>query len=517
MHKEGQGSVSRALYEELRDRIGDGTLAPGAALPSTRGMAAERGLSRTTVSLVYEQLAADGFIETRPGAASRVARSLRQGPSPGPERATMPGPAAPDDAPVRRISRSGARLAALQLPAAAASHPAEIDFVYGPLARQDFPAAAWLKAQRAVAQRGPARLAYGDPMGDPALRQALQAHLGRSRGMACAVEQLMIVNGSQQALDLCARVLLDPGDVVVVEQPGYRMAYHVFENAGAVLAPVAVDAQGLQTDHLAQVAQAQALYVTPTHQFPLGGFLPMGRRLALLAWAQARGAWVIEDDYDGEYRHGVRPEPSLRTLDAHDGVIHIGTFSKTLSPELRLGYLLLPRALVRPFAMAKRLADRHTATAPQRALAQLLADGSYDRHLRRMRRQQRARQQALLLALAHTLGTQVQVQGAASGLHVVVWFPELPVTQEMALVEAAADQRVRVYPVGRFDVPGHTAAGRPAGLVMGYALLEAAQIEEGVHRLAVAYRRLRQAAARSRPDGHPQASPAMLAAGLHKA
>lgn len=495
MRAEGQGSVSRALYEELRARIGEGTLPSGAALPSTRGLAAERGLSRTTVSLVYEQLAADGFIETRPGAASQVARSLRQGAVHGAQPAATSGPTTPGDAPLRRTSRGGARLAGLQLPAATPPHPSEIDFVYGPLARRDFPAAAWLKAQRAVVQRGPVRLAYGDPMGDPTLRQALQAHLARSRGMACAVEQLMIVNGSQQALDLCARVLLDPGDVVVVEQPGYRMAHHVFEQAGAVLAPVAVDAQGLQTDHLAQVAQAQALYVTPTHQFPLGGFLPMGRRLALLAWAQARGAWVIEDDYDGEYRHGVRPEPSLRALDAQDGVVYIGTFSKTLSPELRLGYLLLPRALVQPFAMAKRLADRHTATVPQRALAQLLADGSYDHHLRRMRRQQRARQQALLVSLARALGAQVQVQGAASGLHVVVWFPGLPADQEMVLVEAAADERVRVYPVGRFDVPGHTAPGRPAGLVMGYALLEREQIEEGVSRLAAAYRRLRQPAA----------------------
>lgn len=375
--------ASRALYDELRGRIEEGTFTPGMPMPSTRSLAAERGVSRTTVTLVYEQLAADGFIDTQPGAVSRVAHGLQ----------TVHGAVAPagrasdagaGTAVKRRLSRGGGRLAGLPLPALAS--PAALDFVYGPLSGLDFPARAWGQAQRAVAQRRPDRLAYGDPLGDLSLRQAL------------------------------------------------------------------------------------------------------------LAWAQACGAWVIEDDYDGEYRHAVRPEPSLRELDGTDGVLHIGTFSKTLSPELRLGYLVLPTALAAAFAAAKRLADRHTASAGQQVLAQLLASGSYDRHLRRIRRLQRGRQQALLAALSRHLGAAAQVQGAASGLHVVVWFPGLHQDQEAALVDAAAAEQVRVYPVSRFDVPGQDVSARPAGLVMGYAVLDEAQIEAGVRRLARACERLQVAA-----------------------
>ena len=476
--------LSRALYEEIRARIADGTYARGASLPSSRALAAERGLSRGTVTLVYEQLAADGFIDTRPGATSRVAAGAAAAP-----RRTAGDHEHRSDAarPVGRLSAVGRRIAAMDIRDAGPTAPAEIDFVYGPLDGGDFPTQTWLKALRTVERHRVHRLEYEDPRGNPALRRALQTHLSRTRGVACSADQLMIVSGSQQALDLCARLLVDPGDGVVVENPGYRMAHHAFEACGAKLLGVDVDEHGLRADALAALGPACAAYVTPTHQFPLGSFLTVARRRALLEWAAARHAWVIEDDYDSEYRYSVRPEETLLSLDHRGCVIHVGTFSKTLSPQLRLGYMVLPPSLVGTFVGAKRVADRHAPTAVQRALAVLLDDGSYDRHVRRMRRLQQARQRALTDALARHLGGRVRIQGAASGLHLLAWLPGLPASAELALVEVARERGVRVYPVAPLYLPARarsrTTIQRPAGLVMGYALLGTDAIEEGVRRL----------------------------------
>ncbi len=482
---------SRSLYRDIRARIGDGSYAAGTALPSTRALAAERGVSRGTVSLVYEQLASDGFVDTRPGAATRVAagaadRIRAQGRG---AAASEPQRTQPD---TERLSAFAQRLQAMPLRPAAPDPAGVIDFVYGPLAGRDFPTLPWLKALRRAEGLRSQRLEYASPLGAPELRQALQQYLHQTRGLACSTEQILVVNGSQHALDLCARLLLNPGDPVVVENPGYRMAHQVFEAYGAQLLCADVDDDGLQTAQLAALtaqAPARLAYVTPGHQFPLGGYLPMARRHALLDWAHAQRCWVIEDDYDSDYRYGVRPEPSLLSLDSADCVIHVGTFSKTLSPQLRLGYMVLPPALASLFAQAKLLTDRHTATGPQRALAQLIDDGSYARHVRRMRRKQHARQQALLQALERHLGTQVRIQGAASGLHLSVWFPGLAASQEAQLVQAAAQRGVRVYPISPLyrQPAGHA----QAGVVMGYALLDLPEIERGVQRLAEALLSLR--------------------------
>lgn len=485
---ERRRGLSRALYEELRARIADGTYVVGAMLPSTRSLAAERGLSRGTVSLVYEQLAADGFIETRRGAASRVAAgaapSALMG---GAQRGRVRRAAASGQR--GRLSAVGRRIAALGIRDAGITAAGEIDFIYGPLSGADFPTLTWMKALRAVERQRSRRLEYEDPRGNLELRRALQAHLSRTRGLACSVEQLMIVNGSQQALDLSARLLVDPGDGVVVENPGYRMAHHAFEACGGKLLCIDVDEHGLSTDHLAALGPVQLAYVTPTHQFPLGSFLPIARRRALLNWAAERHAWIIEDDYDSEYRYSVRPEATLQSLDNRGCVIHVGTFSKTLSPQLRLGYMVLPPSLVETFTAAKRVADRHAATGIQRALARLLEDGSYDRHVRRIRRLQQARQRTLVEALTSHLGQRVEIQGAASGLHLVAWFPTLPASAEPNLVKSAGERGVRVHPIGPLFHPQSRVKqhGRPAGLVMGYASLELSTIREGVRRLATCW------------------------------
>lgn len=503
----GRPSRSRALYEEIRARIADGTFAPGLALPSTRALAAERGLSRATVTLVYEQLAADGFIETRIGASSRVAPGGAAGAAADPSAGQPPlhGRSAPAGQNTGRLSAIGHRMAAFGLHDARPTAAGEIDFIYGPLSGADFPTLAWSKAMRHVERQRVSRLAYEDPRGNLPLRQALHAHLSQTRGLVCTLDQIMIVNGSQQALDLCARLLLDPGDGVIVENPGYQAAHQAFMAYGARLACIDVDAQGMKTEQLEGLGPAQMAYVTPTHQFPMGSFLPLARRRQLLAWAHETGAWVIEDDYDSEYRYTVGPEETLQSLDRHAHVIHVGTFSKTLSPQLRLGYMVLPPGLVDTFATAKRLTDRQTASGVQRALALLLEDGSYARHVRRIRRHQAARQHALTEALTHHLGDRIEIQGAASGLHVVVWCRSLPSSAETALVQAARDLGVRVYPISPLYHPHPTGPGqqRPAGLIMGYALLGEAAIVEGVQRLGAA---LQQVQAGTRPSQGSQPS-----------
>jgi GntR family transcriptional regulator/MocR family aminotransferase len=367
-----------------------------------------------------------------------------------------------------------------------------IDFLYGPLAGRDFPTLAWLKASRQVERERPARLAYDEPRGDTGLRRALQTYLARARGLSCELEQLIIVNGSQQAVDLCARLLVDAGDTVVVENPGYRMAHHAFEVVGALLHGIGVDAHGLKTDDLVDVETARLVYVTPTHQYPLGAFLPIGRRHALLQWAAKRRAWILEDDYDSEYRYAVRPEATLQSLDNQGSVIYVGTFSKTLSPQLRLGYVVLPHTLASTFATAKRLTDRHVASGLQRTLAQLLESGAYERHVRRVRRLQKIRRDTLLAALERHLAGKVTVLGAASGLHLVVQFDGLSRINEADVVAAARAEKVLVYPLEPLYLlqNGLPPNGRPAAVVLGYSTLTPKEIELGIRRLALAIKRL---------------------------
>ena len=318
------------------------------------------------------------------------------------------------------------------------------DFRYGDLAASDFPTLIWKRAVDAAILRRPSRLQYGDPSGSPELRSALQAYLWRARGLRCEPDQIIVVNGSQQGLDLCVRLLLNPGEPAVIENPCYAAARDVLLATGARLIPRAVDREGMRTE---QLPPARLAYVTPSHQFPLGSVMSVSRRQDLLAWARNCGACVIEDDYDGEYRYDVAPIPTLQTLDGARNVIYLGTVSKTLSPALRLGYLVVPRALSPAFRAAKRLADRHTPGLEQEALTDLITSGAYERHVRRVRRRNGERRAALLTALQTQLRDQVRVVGAEAGLHVVAWLPRLPMDQEATLVAAARAAGVGVYPI----------------------------------------------------------------------
>jgi GntR family transcriptional regulator/MocR family aminotransferase len=483
----GQGARqtgARQIYEALRDQILGRVYGTGDLLPSSRALAGELGVSRSTVTVAYEQLAAEGFVDIRHGARPCVAQAVVEK---GRARATS----RPSSRKMR-LSAYGERLRRLA-PRWEEPQNLIVNFRYGELSPSDFPVLAWKKAMVAAMTRRPQRLAYDDPRGSRRLRTALQGYLWRSRTVRCDVDQIIVVNGSQQGLDLCARLLLDAGDRFVMEDPGYLMARHVFSATGATAVPIAVDMDGLDTERLATI-EARLAYVTPSHQFPLGSVMRVGRRHQLLAWARRCDAYVIEDDYDSEYRYDTKPVPPLHALEGGANAIYLGTLSKTLSPTLRIGYLVVPSELSTVFAATKQIVDRHTPLLEQDALATMLESGAYDSHVRRVRRRNAERQRTLLDALRRRFGERIQIDGAAAGLHVVVWFRDLPKTAEAALIEAARARGVGIYPVSAlFDHHHQTRRHRPdvVGLVMGYASLEALQIERGCQLLAQAVDRLR--------------------------
>lgn len=466
---------ARQIYEALRDQILSRVYGTDGLLPSSRALADEMGVARSTVTVAYEQLAAEGFIETRQGARPRVARAVV-------ERGRAP-VASRLSARKARLSAFGERLR--QDPPHWTAPPRRLvaNFRYGELSPSDFPVLAWKKAVTAAMARKPERLAYDDPSGALRLRTALQGYLWRSRSVRCEVDQIVVVNGSQQGLDICARLLLDTGDRFVMEDPGYQMARHTFAATGAVAVPVTVDTEGLRTERLDGIA-ARLAYVTPSHQYPLGGVMPIARRHQLLAWARRNDAYVIEDDYDSEYRYDTKPIPPLHALGS-DNVIYLGTVSKTLSPTLRIGYLVVPSGLRSLFVAAKQIMDRHTPLIEQEALAAMLESGGYDSHVRRVRRRNAERRQALLDALRRRFGDRIRIEGAAAGLHVVAWFDDLPRKHEGALIKAARAKGVGIYPVSALFVGPHSAR-KTVGLVMGYSALEIAQIERGCKLLAQA-------------------------------
>lgn len=495
-HGRRASGAGRRIYHLLRTQMADGRLALGAPVPSTRALAAELGVSRTTVSAVYDQLAAEGFILTAPGRAARVAADAA-----GTARAELGAPASAAGGAaggalgraagraVAPLSAYGRRVLAAALPPMPVEPSQPFDFLYGAVGARDFPATAWRRAYLAALWAAQPRHYYAASEGEQGLRQALAGYLVRARGLQCSPEQIVVVHGSQQAIDLCARVLLDADSAFVFEEPGYAMARHCFAATGAQLLTVAVDEHGLDTGRLPDHRRVRLVYTTPSHQFPLGGTLPIARRQALLAWARRQRAWVIEDDYDGEFRYGQRPIDALASLDTDGRVIYVGTFSKALSPQLRLGYLVLPRALVPAFSHAKRLVDRHAPVLEQRAMATLIDSGVYERHVRRMRRENERRRAALLHGVAQHLPSGVEVLGAAAGLHVVLRLPAWRATDEPALVAQASRHGVSVYPgAPLWSRPPGTATRREALLVMGYASLTVEQIGEGTARLGRALR-----------------------------
>ena len=487
--------LHRQVYQWLRDAIVLGKLPPGARLPSTRSLAGDLQIARNTVTTAFEQLRAEGYLSGRRGGGTRIhnvnpdnillaRQAVRpKGAGRAAGQARTPGKAsAPARRPVTsqlRLSRRGTALVtAAQLFPTAADEPEA--FSIGIPALDEFPARLWsrLAARR---WREPPPLGSGDPAGYAPLRQAIAEYLSVARAVRCAPAQVMIVSGAQHGLDLAARLLLDPGEAAWIEDPGYPGARSAFEAAGGRLVPVPVDSEGMVvSDGMAREPRARLVHVTPSHQFPLGGTLSPRRRNELLAWARDAGAWVIEDDYDSEFRYAARPLPSLQGADDHGRVIYLGTFSKTLFPGLRMGYLVLPPALVDAFAVARSVGDRHPPVVEQAVVADFLEGGHFVRHLRRMRKLYAERQEALVEASRRMLTGLLDVPPDAAGIHLVGRLP--PGVDAVFAAVNAVGRCVRVTPLSRYaSLPQEREA-----LLLGYAAVPVPEIHRGVERLAAA-------------------------------
>lgn len=471
----------RQLYERLRAQIVAGQLEAGARLPSTRALASELGVSRNTVALAYEMLLLEGYIESRVGDGTRVARMQpEQAIEASNKRSLERG--ARRDIPAR-LGRRGHSLLAVPYPGEADSQqPSGMSDMFraGQPEVAAFPFEIWARlVAKHVRQSTPRAALYQPPQGYAPLREAISAHIGITRGVRCTPEQIIITSGSQGALDLAVRVLLDPGDHAWIEAPGYLGARGALIAAGARLTPVPVDSEGVNVAAGRDLRPAARLaVVTPSHQFPTGVTMSLHRRLALLEWARETGAWIIEDDYDSEYRYSGRPLEALHGLDTAGCVVYIGTFSKVLFPALRLGYLVVPKELTPAFVAARHFIDSHLPPLEQMALADFMAEGHFARHLRRMRLVYLERRDALIEALTQELGDLLEITVPEAGMHLAAWLPVG--VSAVAVAELAVTQGTRILPIIR---PGVGARQRE-GLLFGFASATPTELRAGVRLLA---------------------------------
>ncbi|BAZ66398.1 MAG: PLP-dependent aminotransferase family protein [Pelatocladus maniniholoensis HA4357-MV3] len=468
--------LHQQLYEEIRKAILNGRLLRNQRIPSTRKLSKSLGISRTTVTNCYEQLFSEGYIRTIVGSGTYVCAQL------------------PDDllhsAPIESVQKSASGQSPLSEYAASliendvfinTEPQAPINFRYGRPAFELFPMQLWRKLLSRHCRSHSHWLDYAtDALGYERLREAIARYLSQSRAVQCEPEQVMITNGTQQALYLVMRLLINPGDVVALEDPGYLSARRIFLAQGAKLLPVPVDESGLIVRDLGNYTgeNIKLIYVTPSHQFPTGAILSLSRRLELLAWAHSHGAMIIEDDYDSEYRYGDRPIPALQGLDKSDCVLYMGTFSKVLFPSLRIGYLVLPKSLVPIFARAKWLSDRHLPLLEQYVLTDFIEEGHLERHIRKMRQHYDLCRQVLVQALSDRFGERVTILGEKAGLHLMVKLQTQLTDEE--IIEGAAS-----LGVGMISAQSQYLKGNVTGeFIFGYSELTQQQIREGIYRLA---------------------------------
>jgi GntR family transcriptional regulator / MocR family aminotransferase len=478
------------LYEQLSQAIRAGHLKPGTRLPSTRALANELGVSRMTTIKAYRDLQTEGYIQSQIGAGTVIAPKLPElflqantGES---AMATQPaqGDTERNQRSYPRLSQWGTRVAPLSRPSWLAPISDPRPFRIGSPALDAIPQQAWARAiNRAVRDANASQLDYQHAAGHRQLREELAAYLAVARGVRCTADQVIIVAGAQAGLSLAANVLLDARDAVWMEDPGYFLAQAVFQAADATVIPIPIDREGLTVaEGYAHCPDARLAYVTPSHQFPLGMTMSHGRRRQLLQWAQQADAWIIEDDYDSEYRYTGRPIPSLQGLDESGRVIYLGTFSKVFFPALRLGYIVAPPALIDPLSNAKRVMGFHPPVLEQMAMASFIARGEFTRHIRRMRGLYAERRDYLLSYAAQYLGDKLRLERTPSGLHLVGWLPEA--ADEWEIAKLADQHGVTVYPLSAFRL----GASSRRGLVLGFAAFGEAEIEEGVQKLARAWR-----------------------------
>ncbi|WLH68467.1 PLP-dependent aminotransferase family protein [Pseudomonas sp. FP2309] len=492
--------LARQLYQALRQRVLDGRLVGGTRLPASRDLAAALAISRNSVVRAYDQLYAEGFIEGRVGdgtyvanlptagtAAKKLSTKVSTGFSTGlsPGLSTKRSFLAEDCAPEVIHSAAVGRLESNHLPVPPSGPPRA--FRVGVPAFDLFPFEVWAKLNAAFWRKPDLQqLCYGDPAGDERLRGLIAAYLRSSRGMQCTAEQIVITSGAQQAISLCAQLLVAPGDTVAVENPGYRAAGHAFAIAGAQLQGVAVDHDGIDCAALNGLNDCRLAYVTPSHQYPTGVVMSLARRLELLAWAERTGGWIIEDDYDGEYRYSGAPLAPLAALDRSGRVLYVGTFGKVAFPALRLGYLVLPAGCVEAFTRRRAVDVRHSEVSTQVVMAEFMAAGHFQRHIRRMRRAALNRRNTLLA------GWPVDVPGVgclpnvAAGLHLTVRVDSMAREQQLLAQARAVD--VEINGLSSYWLPGSaTVPDQRAGLVLGFAAVPEATIGEALARLRLAW------------------------------
>lgn len=450
----GKRDVTRQIYRQLRERILDGRLVSGDRLPASRELAEELAIARKTVTNIYDLLISEGFLDTRAGAGTFVANGITGRETQGLK------PASP-----LVISNYWNRLSALSAPA---RRDFPFDFNVGVPDVSEVPFALWrsiINSRARLLSRNADK--YVEPQGHPPLREAITKYTGFTRAVVCTPDDVVVTNGAQQAFDLIARVMVHPGAVVAIEHPGYHMARLLFESHGAKIAEIPVDEEGIVVDKLP--TQAKIVYVTPSHQFPLGVCMSLPRRLALLEWAVKHRAAVIEDDYDSEFRFASRPLDSLQSLDRRGVVLYVGTFSKVLFPGVRVGFVVAPEPVRRALITARRLTDWHGSLLTEATLARFIDDGHLARHIRKMRRVYGDRRQTLLDALALELSGLARPWPSTAGLHVAV---SLTRGQPADTVRnLAEDAGIRVMSLGE------------NGLALGYGAIESDRIDEGIRLL----------------------------------
>ncbi len=455
----GRDDLTGEIYRQLRRAILDGRLPPGERLPPTRELARRLAVSRSTVTVAYDRLTGEGFLSARQGAGTFVSDHV----------AAYAARARPADSALRPRELWHA----IEPPDA--FRPVAFDFRNGIPDARLFPYQTWRRLLTRELHADAEDIGvYADPAGHLGLRQAIARHVGTARGVSTTAEDVVVTNATQQAVDVVARVLLAPGARVAVEDPGYRPPRRLLASLGARVTGVPVDDQGLVVDAIP--AGTRLVYVTPSHQFPLGMTMPLPRRLALLDWAERHDAAIVEDDYDSEFRYGDRPIEPLQTLDTSGRVIYVGTFSKTMLPTLRLGFVIAPASLRPAVRAAKYVTDWHTTLPAQAALARFIDEGYLARHVRKMRQVYQVRHRLLRTGLRDLLGDRLEVLPSAAGLHLTAVAPGLSCADIDAALRRAEAAGVELQPLSMYDV----GSPRRAGLVPGYGAIPAERIEEGL-------------------------------------
>ncbi|HVP88286.1 MAG TPA: PLP-dependent aminotransferase family protein [Casimicrobiaceae bacterium] len=463
----GSRRVVRELHRQLRAAIVGGRLRPGLRLPASRELASALNVSRNTIVNAYDLLLAEGYVSAKGRAGTIVVDFLSVPSSFGRPTVTS----------ARDSRLSAAWRGSTALIPTATRRGCRFDFAVGIPDWESFPFALWHRLEgRALRSAARSHPDYGEPQGRLALRQAIAGHISFARAIACAPEEIVVTAGAQQAFDLIARILVTPGrTTVAIEEPGYIPLRNVLAAAGARIVPVPVDGEGLRVDRLPQ--NAKLIFVTPSHQFPMGVHLSLARRRALLDFARARGTVIVEDDYDGEFRYLGKPLDALQTLDRHGAVFYVGTFSKSMFPALRLGFVIAPSWAREALVAAKQLSDWHAPLVAQDTLAAFIVDGHLARHVRKMRKIYGERREILQAALERFCGG-LRVIGIGAGLHLAAQID--PSVATAGLIERAREAGIALDPMQRF------ALGRRKsdGLVFGYGAISADRIVEGVRVLA---------------------------------